>query len=412
MAVNLRPVAEEEFEAAIRLFRATFGGSPSREDLERVTGRAEVERTLVGVDDVGVLVATAGAYSFRLQLPGGSDIGCAGICMVAVRGDHRRRGLLTALMDGHLQQARARGEAVAALWASEAPIYGRFGFGPAARTVQITLQRAHAALRPTPGVDTGRALHGDSPVAEVQLIDHALAEEVLPAVHAAATRQRPGAIHRPERFWPATVAPTSGEGPPRQIAWLPGRGYAIHHLEPGWSDAGPTGTVRVEELMATDAQATAALWRFVTDVDLASRTVAGRRPVDDPVLAMLVDPGRAEVGADWPLQLRLVDLATALEARSYAADGRLVLAVADRQLPDQAGSWELHAAAGQATCRRSDAAPDLTMDVEVLGAVYLGGVRTTQLLAAGQLTEHRPGAAARLDRLLAAEVAPWHGFMF
>lgn len=412
MTVDLRPVAEEELEAAIRLFRATFGGSPSEEDLERVAGRTEVARTLVGVDDVGALVATAGAYSFRMQLPGGSDIGCAGICMVAVRGDHRRRGLLTALMDAHLEQARARGEAVAALWASEAPIYGRFGFGPAAGTVQIALERAHAALRPMAGVDTEAALRTDGPVAEVRLIDHAQAEEVLPALHAAAARQRPGAIHRPERFWPATVAPASGKSPPRQIAWLPGRGYAIHHLEPGWSDAGPTGTVRVEELMATDPEAVAALWRFVTDVDLASRTVAGRRPVDDPVLAMLVDQGRAEVGADWPLQLRLVDLAAALEARSYAADGRLVLAVVDRQLPDQAGSWELHAADGQATCRRSDAVPELTMDVEVLGAVYLGGVRTTQLLAAGRLTEHRPGAAARLDRMLATEVAPWHGFMF
>ncbi len=398
--MQLRPLADEELESSVRLFRATFGGSPSEADLAHARQRVEVARTLVSVDDRGAVVATAGAYSFRMQLPGGSDIGCAGICMVAVRADQRRRGLLTALMDAHLERARAAGEAVAALWASEAPIYGRFGFGPAAPTVAITVPRARADLR------------SQGPLEEVRLIDHHEAAEVLPALHAAATRQRPGAIHRPERFWPATVGPTPGEAPPRRIAVLPGRGYAIHHLDPAWSAGSPTGTVRVEELMATDPQATAALWRFVTDVDLATRTVAGRRPVDDPLLAMLVDQGRAEVGIDWPLQLRLVDLATALAARRYAADDRLVLAVEDRQLPDQAGTWQLRAAGGTGTCARTDAAPDLTVGIDVLSTLYLGGVRTTQLLAAGRLTEHRAGAAARLDRMLATEVAPWHGFMF
>ncbi len=400
MTVEVRRLAEGELEPAVRLFRATFGGAPSADDLARVAARTEVERTLVAVDPHGGLAATAGAYSFRIQVPGGTELGCAGICRVAVRGDHRRRGLLTTLMEELLRDARHRGEPVAALWASEMPIYGRFGFGPAARTVQITLQRAHGALR-TAG-----------PLGEVRLIDHQAAEQALPPLHAAATRQRPGGIHRPERFWPSTVAPRPGEGPPRQIALLPGRGYAIHHLEPDWSDAGPTGTVRVEELVATDPEATAALWRFVTDVDLASRTVAGRRPVDDPLLAMLVDQGRAEVGVDWPLQLRLVDLAAALEARSYAADDRLVLAVEDRQFPDQAGSWALAASGGVGSCTRTEAAPDLALDIEALGTVFLGGVRATQLLAAGRLAQQRVGAAARLDRMLAAEVAPWHGFMF
>ena len=400
MTVELRAARAEELEAVIRLFRATFGGTPSTDDLERAGGRAEVERTLIGVDGRGAVVATAGAYSFRMQLPGGTEVGCAGICRVAVRGDHRRRGLLTALMAEQLQAARERGEVVAALWASETPIYGRFGFGPAAPTVELTLARTHAGLRI------------DGPVTEVALLDHGEAAGLLPGLHVAATRQRPGGIHRPERFWPSTLAPGSGEGPPRQIAWLPERGYAIYRLEPDWSAAGPAGTVRVEELIATDAAAAAALWRFVTDVDLAGRTVAGRRPVDDPVLAMLVDEGRAERVGDWPLQLRLVDLRGALGARGYAADDRLVLEVEDRQLPDQAGRWALLTASGGGVAERSNEAPELSLGIDALGAVFLGGVRTTQLVAAGRVRQHRAGAAARLDRMLATEVAPWHGFMF
>ncbi len=400
MTVELRPAAPDELEAVVRLFRATFGGAPNADDLERVTQRTELERTLVGVDSRGGVVATAGAYSFRMHLPGGAEVGCAGVCHVAVRADHRRRGLLTALMAEQLRAARERGEAIAALWASEAPIYGRFGFGPAAPTVEITLARTHAGLRI------------DGPVAEVELLDTAEAQRVLPELHTAVTRQRPGGIHRPAHFWPSTLAPLPGEGPPQQIAVLPGRGYVTYRLEPEWSAAGPAGTVRVHELMATGPAATAALWRFATDVDLAGRTVAGRRPVDDPLLAMLVDEGRAQATGDWPLQVRLVDLVDAFGSRVYAADDRLVLEVGDRQLPDQAGRWALHSSHGSGGVSRTDEAADLSLGADVLGTVFLGGVRTTQLLAAGRLRQHREGAAARLDRMLATEVAPWHGFMF
>jgi len=47
-----------------------------------------------------------------------------------------------------------------------------------------------------------------------------------------------------------------------------------------------------------------------------------------------------------------------------------------------------------------------------VAAVLLGGQRTTQLLAAGLVQEGRRGAAARLDRLLQVDVAPWHDYMF
>jgi predicted acetyltransferase len=403
VTLSLRTIAPDEIDAFVRAFRAVFGGAPDEADLARARLRLECDRSFVAVDGHGEVVATAGAHSFAMSLPGGGRLGCAGVTLVSVRADQRRRGVLTGLMDRLLQQARERGDAVAALWASETPIYGRFGFGPAIPTVEITLDRDHAALQP-PG-----------PVEEVALIERSVAREAFPAIRSQVSATRPGLLTRPTGFWDSlldeepTPPPSSG---PRQHALLPGRAYAIYRLRPDWTAGAPTGQVVVSELHATDPEAAAAMWRFVTDVDLASSTVAGRRPVDDPVLAMVVDQGRARVAQDWPLQVRLLDLAGVLSTRTYHSDGSLVVDVRDPQLPDQAGRWHLEVSGGRGSCRRTERPAGLTLDIAALSTVVLGGVRTTQLAAAGRVREDGSGTAAHLDRLLATDVAPWQDFMF
>jgi len=401
--LELRAITEEELAPFLRTFHAVFGGVVDDRDLARARRRLEPERCFVAIDRSGEVVATAGAHSFTMALPGGGEVGAAGITLVAVRADHRRRGVLTALLRRLLDQARERGEAVAALWASETPIYGRFGFGPAIPTVELTLDRAHADL----------AVHG--PVEEVELVDTAAARTAFPVLRDEVLGVRAGLLRRPEAFWDDLLDPEAAPPPgagPLQLALLPGRGYAIYRLEPEWTAGAPTATVRVQELHASDTPAAAALWRFVTDVDLASTTVAGRRPVDDPVLAMLVDQGRARVAVDWALQVRLLEPVPALTARRYAAEDTLHLDVVDACVPERSARFELAVAGGKASCVRTERAADLQLDVRALSTVYLGGVRTTQLLAGGQAVERVPGAASRLDRLLATPLAPWHEFMF
>lgn len=402
--LELRPLRHDEVVAFTRGFRGVFGGEADEPALAQAELRVEPDRSFLGLDRHGEVAATAGAYSFRMTLPGGSSVGCAGITSVSVRADHRRRGVLSALMDRLLTQARHRGDAVAALWASEAPIYGRYGFGPAVPTVELELRRVHAAL------------HDHGALAEVELIDTVAARAAFPALRAAVAATRPGMLDRPAAHWDAAldadpVAARRGAGP-RRHALLPGRGYAIHRLRPGWTDNEPTSTVVVEELHALDAAAHAALWRFVTDVDLATTTVAVRRPVDDPVLALLLDPVRARISADWPLQVRLVDLAAVLDGRRYTADGTLVLEVTDRQLPDQAGRWELTVTDGHGRAVRTDRPAALHLDTRELATVVLGGVRMTQLAAAGRVAEMVPGTAARLDAMMVSPSAPWHEAMF
>lgn len=403
MSITLRPPAEDELDALLHAFRAAFGGVPTARDLARGRARIATGTALIGVDAAGSIAATAASFPFGLATPGGSTAPCAGISLVSVRGDHRRRGVLRAMMDRVLTEAADRGQVYAALWASETPIYGRFGFGPAIPTVEVTLDRRHAAL------------HLAGPVGEVVLVDAATARTAFPPIRAEVAGTRSGLLSRPDAFWEELLAPVEepdGGGGPRLLALLPGRGYAVHRLELAWTDGGPAGTVHVEELHATDPEAAAALWRFVTDVDLATTTVAHRRPPDDAVLALAVDQGRVATRVGWPLQVRILDLPAALRGRRYATDGEVVLAVTDPRLPGGGGSWRLVVRDGDAEVAPTDLPAELHLDVAALSTVVLGGVRTTQLVAAGRVQEHRPGTAAMLDRMLAVAHAPWQDFMF
>ncbi len=398
----LRRLQPGEVPSFVRAFRAAFGGVPDDADLASAETSIEVERSHVAVLG-GEVVATASAFSLALALPGGAEVGCAGVSLVSVRGDHRRRGLLRALLGRILDDARDRGEVLAALWASETPIYDRFGFAPAVPTVEIRLDRDHAALR------------REGPWRDIRLVDRDQARAAFPAIRDRARADRPGMLTRPSGSWDRMLReelqPPSGMGP-RHHALLPGRGYAVYRLEPGWTDGAPTGTVVVQELHALDPEATAALWRFVTDVDLASTIRAGRRPVDDPVLALLADQGRARLGHDWPLQLRVLDLPAVLAARAAATDDRLVLEVTDPVVPANHGRWALVGADGRLACGRTDRPADLHLDIRDVATVLLGGQRTTQLAAAGLVREATPDAAVRLDRLLQVDTAPWHDYMF
>jgi predicted acetyltransferase len=403
-AVDLTGIDPDEFPTWLRAFGEVFGMPMNDEQrIERTRQVVEQDRIVAARDAHGSIVGTSANYSFRMTLPGRVDVACAGVTLVSVRADHRRRGVLGRMMHELLDQADERSEPVAALWASETPIYGRFGFGPAAPTIDVELRRDQAVLTL------------DGPVREVRLIDAEAAREHFPPLYDRYRLTRPGVMTYSDAWWEHRVLAESpsaaGESGPLRYAWLPGRGFATYRVKVDWGDLGPSGRVQVGEFVALDPAAAAALWRFVIDSDLTATTSAIRRPVDDPLLELLVDRGRARVTESEALQVRLVDVPAALMARRYLADGVHVLQVHDRFLPRNDGRWAVVVEDGAAQVERTELPADLELDVTALATVALGGVRSTQLHAAGRI-DGDPRAAVALDRTLAADVAPWHGGMF
>lgn len=372
------------------------------------------KRTVAVEDGGGEIVAVHASYEFVAPVPGGK-VPCSGLTWVGVRPDHRRRGLLTAMIAAHFERSLERGEPISALFAAEPGIYGRFGYGCAADHLSLTVPRG-ARLRPVPGSDelTVRFATAD-PAVHAGLVD---------AIHRAGADGRPGWITRDS----AQLQHNRLADPPQ---WRDGgealriatvhaadgspRGYALLRRKEKWGDGGPEYPVTVRELAALDAAAAHRLWSFVLDLDLTKEVRSGLLPVDDLLLDLLVDRRIAVPRLSDNLWVRLLDVPAALAARRYAAPLDLVLEVSDRRLPANAGRWRLATTGASdegwvAGVEPTDAAADLTLDVRELGAAYLGGRSFTAQVLAGLATEHRPGAADAATvafRSALAPVCPW-----
>lgn len=379
----VRTLTDDDWPAMVALDSHAFGTLVVDELMDLEHALQEPGRA-IGVHDEDLLVGIATAYSLRLTVPGGT-LPAAGVTWVGVLPTHRRRGVLSALMDHQLGSLHDAGrEPVAVLWASEAPIYGRYGYGSASRYVSVTVTRSPAALRPDAPADPGLRLRL-APAGDWRL---------TAGVYDQVAARRPGMLARDERWWQRAVrdvpALREGSSELRCIVAEDGsgvRGYARYATKQSFGSEFGRGVVNVREVVAADPAALATLCRYLFDLDLMGSTEIWNTPVDSPLLLWLADPRRgAEVRSNDALYVRLVDLGAALAGRTYVTDVDVVLDVADARCPWNAGRWRLTGGPGGATCTRTDDPADLALDVRELGAAYLGGTSLEDLAAAGWVT--------------------------
>jgi predicted acetyltransferase len=341
-------------------------------------------------------------------VPGGS-LPAAGVSWVGVLPTHRRRGVLTALMEHQLASLHEAGrEPVAVLWASEPQIYGRYGYGLASRFCSVTVGRSASALLPDAPSDAGLRLR----------LVPADDWKLTAGVHDTLAARRPGMFGRDERWWRRVVRdlPAMREGRSELrcvVAEDDGgvRGYARYSTKQSYGDDFGQGKVSVREMLAVDPAALATLYRYLFDLDLMGTTEVWNVPVDDPLLHWLQNPRRAKPELGDALYVRLVDLPAALSARTYATDVDVVLDVVDERCPWNAGRWRLSGGTAGASCTRTDDDADLILDVRELGAAYLGGTSLVELAGTGRVT----GSEAVLRAATAAfghSPAPWVPVVF
>jgi predicted acetyltransferase len=410
----IRTIAPDEFDA----FGAVPGQAfldewpPEERELERPV--TEFDRTIAAFDG-SQMVGTAGAYTFRLTVPGGTA-DAAGVSLVSVLPSYRRRGILTDMMRYEITDARQRGEAIAILFASESGIYGRFGYGLATWTQHIRIGRGDGRL-------TVGAAAPESAQVCLRVADPADVRSDLVDLFAAILPGRPGMIARNDAWWDILLS----DHPARRDGMSPlrcmlaedsagPRGYALYRTKASWSDGLADGTLQLRELTAVHPAATAALWADLFSRDLVGEVIARNRPVDDPLLAMLADPRRAQPFVVDGLWVRLIDLPAAMTQRKYASAVDVVLDVQDSFQPDNAGRWRLTCGGsdegGSARFERTTASADLVVSVQSLGAGYLGGASFGQLAAAGHVSELTPGALRRLATAMSWDPRPWCSMMF
>lgn len=400
---ELRPIAADELARYVRTDIAAFGESVDPDRLKLEWSSHELDRTLAAFDE-GEIVGVGRLYSLELTLPGRALLPVAAVSWIGVLPTHRRRGILTAIKRRQLDDAVARGEAVAVLHASEGGIYRRFGYGVAASSIGFRLDRLHSAfLHPVP--DGGR----------VRIVDDDTARKAFPEIFDRARRVQPGAVSRVDQWWSDQYFHTDKkdegtwfyatyESPTRDLD-----GFVAYRIVPKFEDGVSRNRLDAGDVVTVNDEARAVLWRYLLDVDLVETITAWTVPVDDPLRWLLAESRRLQVTRlSEGLWARILDAPAALAARRYTVPGRIVFEVADGFRPSgaAAGRFALDGGPDGAEANRTDAEANLVLDVADLSAAYLGGVPFSTLARAGLVEERTPGALARADLMFHSEPAP------
>jgi predicted acetyltransferase len=399
MAFDIRPVRDlDEFAGALSGIGQYFGAPPPEDRMQRFADQITFER-MHGAWSDGAVVGGAGAFTFNMTVPGG-DVPTAGVTVVGVYPTHRRRGVMRALMRAQLDDLHERGEPLAALWASEETIYGRFGYGLASFCGEMSLAREYTSFA-----------HPSEPEGTLRVLEPAEALEALPPFFERARLDWPGMFSRNPRWWEDRQIHDpeerrEGAGPKRWVAYEQDgsiEGYAVYRHKPGWEHGSTVAELRVVEAIGSTPRALRDLWGYLLAVDWIATVKAWLLPPDHPLFLLLASPRRMRFRMGDALWVRIVDVGAALSARSYSDEGRIVFEVADGFCAWNEGRWKLEG--GEAT--RTDAEADLSLPVQSLGSAFLGGISFAELARAGRVEELKQGALGRADRLFRWDRHPW-----
>jgi predicted acetyltransferase len=412
--ITLRTPTEETLRSFVRPLEYAFGEEWSDAELEIDRPVLELDR-IIGAFDGETAVGCSGAFTFRMTVPGGVEVGAAGITMVGVSPTHRRRGILRLMMADLFEQARDRHEPVAVLWASEAAIYQRFGYGMATQQALIEA--------PTDKIRFNRPIEG---LGQVRIVERDEAAELCAPIYEARRLSTVGALTRTDAKWRYQLVNDTESwrrenGPKvRAVLEVDGkpRAYVIYRIKADWDNYGPKGVVTVLELLGLDPAAEQALWQWTFSLDLIASVRTWRGPVPHPLSMLITEPRRLAGTTSDGTWLRIIDLKAALEGRRYRGPGTVTFDVTDHFCPENAGRWQLTIPGtdGVAEVTRAatsgDPPADLALDIRDLAAVYLGAFRFGDLAGVGRVTECRPGALAEADALFATSAAPWNSTAF
>ncbi len=383
------------------MFRAdgrAFGFTYAAEDMERARHFVDLTRFRIAVEQ-GVVVGVAGSFALDLTVPGGAAVPMGGVTWVSVAATHRRQGLLRRLMGSIHDDIEARGEPCAGLTASEGSIYERFGYGIATQLRHIVIETAAARFRP----------EHVPPRGTVRFIEPDDAKGYVADLWERCRRECPGETSRSSSWWEGVfddqAKEQDGYTPVLRLAHRDG--YAAYRVKSRWHDGHPDHELELIELVAATAEARAALWHTLLNVDLVTTVSSYRVSLDDP-LPLLLDNPRA-VRTDQLrdcLWLRPRDTSALLRARTYATEDRFVLEVADASAGPPV-RWELEGGLAGATATRSRRRPDLVLGQAALGSIFLGGPRPSFLARGGLVEERTPGALGRADLFFSAPRLPF-----
>ncbi|WP_181884771.1 GNAT family N-acetyltransferase [Arthrobacter sp. RT-1] len=403
MSEVIRPIEESEFPEFVRVLENAAGRHVTPQSVEDARISYPLDRALALCSD-GVIVGGTASDALELTVCGPAVVPAARATLTGVLPTHRGRGLATALLTRQVQDLRQAGEVLVVATTSVPGLVTAADYAPVSRAAAVELHPRSLRLAAPERTGTVRMLEADELPTQ------------LPGIFDRHRRRQPGQVHRRTDFWRTWFLDRPlyriGDGP-RFVALYQDdegvpQGYLTYRLQPEDLREQPVGELVIEDLITVTNDARRDLWVYAATFTQARTVRAVNVPLDEPLRWLLSDPrGLRTTGVRDFLWLRILDIAAALSTRAYAVHDRLLLEVHDRHIRENAGRYELTVAPNSIACVRTDAPPDMVVDIAALAAAYLGDTTMTTLAAAGRVRECRPGALARADALFGLRPGPW-----
>lgn len=376
--LSIRPAHKSDLDRLIEIHLSAFPDPRGIEARRRLLTSNE----LGGLDQLFVVerggLVLAHAFLFALEIWfGGRKVRAGAIASVGVAPEARGEALARALLDELHQKAHAHGDALTLLYPFRQGFYARHGYVSVSPTELLMF---HPRAIPESWGDPSGA---PGNVRAATAVDRA---GILAAYERAAMK-RTGWFDRPERLWERRLLDER-----RRWFVLDRQGTVAGYVS--WTarqaEAHAETRLEVGDLVADDEPARRRLLALlgaqrdqVTEVTLEVDS-------DDPVDRALIDMDLARHGTEHvehvlgtlvagPM-LRLLDVTRAVEARGYAHDGALDLAV------DGAPPFSIEIQGGRAKLGASRGGPLLRLDRPGLGAILYGGLPASQAARIGWLS--------------------------
>jgi predicted acetyltransferase len=406
--LDYRFARADEVGAVARLVAHSFPG-PDRPLpwWERQLGQpaygGSAETTLLLGVTAGRVAAACQLHPMR-QWIGGAALPMCGVGTVAISPVHRRRHLGGELVTEGLRLARARGDALSALYPFRSNFYRRLGWGQADTAEQFLI--------------TPDSLPDAPERAGVELLETAETRVEALALYRRWCRAQTGQLERGPAYWQelcsAASAVAAYRGADGEV-----EGYALvvyrTDLPPG------ARFLEVDELVWTTAASRRGLYGWLASLgDQWKRIMLRELPshrAADWIREPRLPSGSAAMWRLWApaatlvmgTMTRIVNVELAWSGRRVA-DGAafdVVVEVADEQLPDNAGRWRLAFGGGRVAIERAtQAEPAIRSDISTISRLFIGALPATAAQQARLLECDRPELLPRIDAALALP-EPW-----
>jgi len=398
MKVEIRPLTAGEMGQLGELGGYVYGGSFG-DGPDNVVATANLpDWTLCALVD-GKLVSSFTAIPFTMRA-NGNAVALAGVSTVGTQPEYRRQGLLRRIQTQAFADMRDRGQSLAALWASQAAIYQRYGYA------MTTVLRSYR-------VDTTDIsfYDGDWGSGHIERLSVNDAFDVIKSIYIRFVENRTCYLHRSKALWlQNAMEEIEGQGPIHAAVHFDNEGtadgYTIYTLRAGKVDHATRGQeIIVRDMAWLSMAGYRSMWEWLKRHDLVGRVSYPTAAVDDPAVELFAEP-RLLHGVDHEgIWLRIVDATSALEDRAYSSEGEVSIGLTDDPLtPWNNRSIRLEASPEGARVTPTKSS-DLRTSVKALASLY-SGFRTARQLRAWGLIEGEDHAIDTADRLFASRHAP------